>query len=519
MKNTKLVMEEKSEREKRIRNLTKFYYSNPKVQEALLKFSKEREVVPRYFEGFGKRPDMLQYPSDIIGLVNKGATSFHASEEIWKDPLAIDSEASAAELSDIRKSWDLLIDIDCPYLDMAKEAAKIILEALESYGIENYGIKFSGSKGFHIIVSGEAFPEEYEGKMMKDSFPEWPRAITEFLFDKISPEFRKRVGKIISFSKVDESKSRIECKICNTVAKIGNLTKLICPVCQLEIERRDYKATKRRLKCLNNKCAGVLEPVESQDYFYCENCKDPDNDKVPLTSNKYPENFAEIRGETHQIEKMFDLVLVAPRHLFRMPYSLHEKTSLASVVLKKEEIENFSPRDANPMNVKIVDFLPKNRKEEAKKLLAEALKWKKDKMSEEEKKQENRYSGMKSESYGDFDFSGVNEKMFPPSIKKLLLGLKDGKKRGLFILLTFFKSIGMTPEYINNKVREWNKLNEPPLKEGYIKSQLDWHLKQRKKILPPNYDNESFYKDLGLIDKKPEVKNPIVEVMRNLRKG
>ena len=37
--------------------------------------------------------------------------------------------------------------------------------------------------------------------------------------------------------------------------------------------------------------------------------------------------------------------------------------------------------------------------------------------------------------------------------------------------------------------------------------------------MPPNYDNDAFYKDLELIDKKQEVKNPIVEVLRNLRKS
>ena len=84
--------------------------------------------------------------------------------------------------------------------------------------------------------------------------------------------------------------------------------------------------------------------------------------------------------------------------------------------------------------------------------------------------------------------------------------------------MTFLKSTGFSAEYINNKIREWNKLNEPPLKEGYVKGQMDWHLKQKKQILPPNYGNDAFYKDLGLLDKKPEVKNPIVEVARNLRK-
>ena len=111
--------------------------------------------------------------------------------------------------------------------------------------------------------------------------------------------------------------------------------------------------------------------------------------------------------------------------------------------------------------------------------------------------------------------------MFPKPIKKLLKGLKEGKKRGLFILITFFRALGFDAGYINNKIKEWNELNEPKLKDGYVRSQIDWHLKQKKKILPPNYDNESFYKDLGLFDvgEKPKVKNPLVEVMRELRKS
>jgi len=75
-----------SEKEQRIRKITHLYYSRPDVQKVLFEFSKNREICPRYFEGFGKRPDSFQYPSDIFELVKKGATSFHCSEELWKDP-------------------------------------------------------------------------------------------------------------------------------------------------------------------------------------------------------------------------------------------------------------------------------------------------------------------------------------------------------------------------------------------------------------------------------------------------
>ncbi|MDP3881618.1 MAG: hypothetical protein Q8Q31_01940 [Nanoarchaeota archaeon] len=513
--------EEKSEKEKRIRAITKIYYSNPKIQEILLDFSREREVVPRYYEGFGRRPDTLTYPSDVMALVNRGATSFHASEEIWADPLKINSEMDSKDFNKLRKSWDLLIDIDSPFLDCSKIAAKLILAALERHGVMNYGIKFSGSKGFHLIIPGKGFPEEYDGKRMSEMFPEWPRAISEFIMSYIQREYYKEVGKILSVGDIEKRTSlkeeelmTIKCLQCGKSAKKGSLVKFRCPVCGLQMNRRDFKLTKRRLRCLNGNCAGVLEILDQRDYYYCEYCKDSENEKLPLNSDKNPELFEEMRGINAEKIAKLDLVLVAPRHLFRMPYSLHEKTALASVVLRKDEIESFSPRDANPFNIKIKNYLPIPLPEEAKNLLIAALEWKKAQVGEEEKLEKKKY-----ENYEKIQVEGVTEEMFPKPIKKLLKGLKDGKKRGLFILLTFLKSLNFSPEYINIKLREWNKLNDPPLKEGYVKSQIEWHLRQKKQIMPPNYDNESFYKDLGLLDEIPKVKNPIVEVMRNVWKN
>lgn len=512
------------EQEVRIRNITKFYYSNPKVIEALLKFAQNRETVPRYFEGFGKRPDAIQYPSDIMGLVNKGATSLHCSEELWNDPLAINSDMSQDQFNNLRKSWDLLIDIDSPYLDLSKIAAVLVVKALEFHGIYNYGIKFSGSKGFHVIVSGNAFPEEYQGKKTKDMFPEWPRAITEYLFNWINPAFRKEAGRIMTLTNKDEGKIEMHCLNCERPALQGFITKFRCSVCEMGAERKDTKLTKRKLRCLNSDCAGFLEVVEEKPYFYCELCKSPDNEKIPLSSDKYPESFREQRGEQVSEHAKFDLVLVAPRHLFRMPYSLHEKTALASIVLTKDKIESFNPRDANPMTVKVTDFFPNNFEGEGTKLLKEALDWKSKQVQQQEQIDKKYYSNYKSTGTEKTEFEEINSKdvkdeMFPAPIKKLLKGLGDGRKRGLFILITFFRSLNYSPEEINNRIREWNQKNQIQLKEGYVKSQINWHLKQRKKILPPNYDNDAFYKDLGLLDKKPEVKNPLVELKRNMWKS
>lgn len=511
--------------EERVRAITALYYSNPKIQKYLLEFGSGREVVPRYFEGFGKRPDTLQYPSDIMGLVNKGATSFHASEEIWGNPLELSSEITKREMNDLRKSWDLLIDIDSPYLDFSKIAAKLLLEELEGFGIDCYGIKFSGSKGFHIIIPGEAFPKEIGEEKTKEMFPEFPRAVCEFLMQRIRAKYNKEVANQEINFKALEVRTKIKevdiretlCPDCGKAAKQGTIVKFKCPVCGMEVERKNPKLTKRRLKCLSDSCAGVLEVIEKKEFYHCEFCGKDSWDRLGESRNKQvlkAENEEEFQeGISGSKMADLDLVLVAPRHLFRMPYSLHEKTALASIVLDKTEIENFEPKMAEPMKVELKEFRKDCELGIGKRLLVSALDWKREKDKTEEKFERKRYEGKK---FDDADLKGVTEDMFPKPIKKLLKGLEDGKKRGLFVLLTFLKSCGFSPDEINKQVIDWNKRNTQPLRDGYVKSQIDWHLKQRKKILPPNYDNDSFYRDLGLLDEKPKVKNPLVEVKRKL---
>ncbi len=510
------------EKEKRIRAITHLYYSNPKIQETLLRFAQNREVVPRYYEAFGKRPDSIQYLSDIRELVKNGATSFHASEELWEDPLKLSSDLSQNEISKLRKGWDLLIDVDSLFLDCSKIATLLILEALEQHGIKNYGVKFSGSKGFHIIVSSCAFPKEYDGKKTSEMFPDWPKAICSYLMNYIKNDYNKKVGEILTDFKLVEKRTKlpkealqeIKCENCGKAAKKGNIARFFCDICGLEIERKNARITKRKLRCLNSRCSGILKALEGKEYYYCENCKDPKNIKLPLSSDKHPENFKKVEGVSAEKIASLDLILVASRHLLRMPYSLHERTALASVVLNKNEIENFDPRDANHSKIIIRNFMPANKENEAKKLLAAVLDWKK---GQESKEKEGNKKYVNNE-YKEIEIKGVSEDMFPEPIKKLLNGLEDGRKRGLFILLTFLKSLNFSQDYIKDKIRKWNEKNKPPLKEGYLKSQVEWHLKQKRKILPPNYDNEPFYKDMGLINNKPQAKNPLVEVIKEVKK-
>jgi hypothetical protein len=512
-------------KEKRVRAITHMYYTNPKVQNALVTFSIDREVIPRYFEGFGKRPDIIQYPTDVKGSVMKGATSFHASEELWVDPLRIDSEMSIKDLNNLRKGWDLLIDVDSPFLDCSKIATRLIIEALEQNGIKHYGIKFSGSKGFHIIVSSAAFPKEFSGIATKEMFPAWPRAICGYLMDYIRRDYNKQAGEILTdFDAIKtrtklskEQLQEVRCKKCDMASVRGGIANFRCSVCGLTIERKNVKSVRKRLKCLHSDCAGILEIGDSKFYHYCENCKDPENENIQLNSDKHPDLFEKVIGVSAEKVANLDLVLVAPRHLFRMPYSLHEKTSLSSVVLHKYDLENFSPRDAEPFKVKVRDFMPLSKEDEARKLLAAALDWQRGRDINEKRIGDAKYKGMKNnKNFENIELKNVTNDMFPAPIKKLMKGLDEGRKRGLFVLLTFLRSINYTPGQINKMVRAWNEKNGVPLKEGYIRSQIEWHLRQNRKILPPNYSNESFYSDIGLIDKKPNTKNPLVDVMRKI---
>jgi DNA primase catalytic subunit len=519
-------------REKRIRAFTQIYYSNPKIQETLLNFAKDREVVPRYFDGFGKRPDIIQYASDILGLVRKGATSFHASEEIWEDPLQLSSESTMKELRDLRKGWDLVIDVDSKYFDVSRVLTSLIVEALEQHGVRNYGIKFSGSKGMHILVSSKAFPKEFNGEKMEEKFPEWPRAICEYLTHITRPLFNKEISELFSDVKEDMKKKNAKealCPECGRPVKKGSLVNLECPICHTEIKRKNKESMKKKLKCIQEECAGVFEIKNEIDFFECEYCENVSSISKTESSKRYKTTFTEHAKSPDYSGKMreedagvsygaSDLVLVASRHLFRMPYSLHEKTALASVVLEKDEIKSFSPGDASPLKIMIKEFMPKNENGEARRLLAAALDWQRGRNIVEKRVEGLKYGKFKDKKkFENVELKNVSEEMYPLAIKKLLKGLDEGRKRGLFVLLTFLGSIGKTPVEINKMAREWNEKNDPPLREGYLKSQIDWHLRQKKKILPPNYENEAFYRDIGLIDKKQNVKNPLVDVSRKLR--
>lgn len=175
------------------------FYSRRDVQEAIYEAAKDKEIgVFCFFKntnayGFLKRPDVINSPADVLELAKQGATSFHFSEENWKDPLLLSSDMTRKEQDKLRKGWDLVIDIDTPMFEYSKVAAELIIEALKYHGIKSITCKFSGNHGFHIAVPFESFPEMVYDKEVKNLFPEGPRLIAKYIKGMIGDFLKTRL--------------------------------------------------------------------------------------------------------------------------------------------------------------------------------------------------------------------------------------------------------------------------------------------------------------------------------------
>ena len=94
------------------------YYSSKEVQKNICELAKNKEIAVKYSDkGFGKRPDVVQFPSDVKELAKQGATSFHCSEENWDNPLNLSTDLSRKKLDDLRLNWDLILDVDCKFIE------------------------------------------------------------------------------------------------------------------------------------------------------------------------------------------------------------------------------------------------------------------------------------------------------------------------------------------------------------------------------------------------------------------
>lgn len=476
-------------------------YKREDIQEEIIANAQDREVAIKYGErGFGKRPDVLKYPRDIIELAKQGATSFHASEELWKNPQQLDPMLKRKELDDLRAGWDLILDIDFPVWKLSKVIAKLIVMALKEHGVQSISIKFSGNKGFHIGVPFEAFPPEIGNIETRQKFPEAPRKIALYLLDYISRNYVKVDSAEIKFGEfyrigINELKEL-------TSKDIDSFTYWYCKNCGKKFDKKETVTE--------------ITEVRGDDVYFI-------NEK--LFKNKFMKTkFKKIECNCSKPEhvRMFnptsvinvDTLLISSRHLFRMPYSLHEKSLLVSVPFNPEKVLEFTKNNAKPENIKISDFKFLDRKQvkpgEAKQLLIQAL----DYMWDEAKETPAELREIEIPEHA------IPEQFFPPCIKLGLDGLKDGRKRFLFSLLNFLTCVGWTYEQKQEVVKKWNEKNAEPLRETITVTQLRYQKQKQKKMLPPNCQNLMYYVDIGTC--KPDnlcrkIKNPVQYSKRKTR--
>ncbi len=451
------------------------YYSRKDIQDELLNLSRNREFIPKFDENYGKRPDIIQYSRDILESVKRGATSFHISEEQWSDPLSLKTGMTKSQLDSLRLSWDLVIDIDFEVFECSRIITMHVIKALKDHGIKNVFCKFSGNRGFHILIPFESFPETIKNYKTKDLFPDAPKAILSYLNNYIDNEENNfKLSKEIMSNRYFQDYLKINKKT------EKDFIQEICTKC------KKPKVNEEKIEFVCPHCNRAYLEDPKVNFKKCSICK-----KFAVRIDEIKTKcFCGNRKFAKKINISLDSVLISSRHLFRAPYALNEKSELISLPLNAEKILDFDRENAKPENIKeIRPFIDKTKivNEEAKKLLQKALEYQGIDKEKEHKEFETPKEALKIQN-------------FPPCVLKGLDGMEDGKKRFLFILLNFLKSSGYDYNEISDLVKKWNSKNKPPLKEGYILSQINWH-KRQKQVLPPNcpsHSNLTYYTDLNI---------------------
>lgn len=207
-----------------------------------------------------------------------------------------------------------------------------------------------------------------------------------------------------------------------------------------------------------------------------------------------------------------DPVLISPRHLLRMPYSIHKGNSLVSLPIRFQDLGEFRKDMADPRKVKVRERFPGGaEKDEASGLLAEVIDW----SAKREKK-------AKAVARKEFELDKpVPKELFPPCVKLILQGLQDGKKRSIFVLLNFLHSLKWSWDDIERELLEWNSRNSPSLPDNYIRGQIRYAMSKAKPVPPPNCSNMSYYKNYAVCvpdENCRGIKNPLNYPLRLLSK-
>lgn len=493
------------------------YYKREDIRSAIVSCAQDREVSVRIKSHFGKRPDMLKYPTDVLEFAKKGASSFHCSEERWHHVLKLNPTLKKSELDENRKAWDLVLDIDCPYWELSKIITYLFIESLQSHGIETVSVKFSGNKGFHVGVPFEAFPKEWQDKPLSSLFPQAPRAIALYLLESISKDHIQVSGNQITFGKRKENQRAFTINELSAITQkpIEKLAKRLCTSCNREVKMTQAK---QEFDFLCGKCG--FQDIGSdvlEDFRQCAKCNAIMEKKVRTAKQEgcsCGNKSSYLLFDPKSIVEV-DTILLASRHLYRMPYSLHESSGLVSVPIDISEVLSFDKRRADPStfqvnsNVMFLD-IESAKQDEGKVLLEKAFSF----LEEQEQKKVLQEEAEKQLEKKEFSRpeSALPEELFPPCIKLILEGIKDGKKRAVFILINFLRSVGWEYDQIEELLKKWNEKNTDPLREVVWKGQLRYHKMHKKDVLPPNCASEQYYVDIGVCKSDnlcSKIKNPV----------
>jgi hypothetical protein len=507
------------------------YYKRRDVQEAIVRHAAQREVAPRYGEGFGKRPDVLEHPQDVLEFATRRMTSLHGSEERWENPLHIVTGMSRKEASALRAGWDLVLDIDAKDWEISRLIAHLFVLALREHGVSP-SAKFSGNKGWHVGVPWEAFPPavlDAKGQDVptKDLFPELPRAIAKYLAEYIGELGQDRLVRVTKdgAALLLGRKPSVRIGIDDLARKAGKRREQLfeesCPTCKKAITTSGEEYA---LICTNASCQHRTDRKHTREErdtvtereLACPKCGRA-RDFELVSREGCPHQRA--RGFVpHRRLKLtevieFDTILLASRHLYRMPYSLHEKSGLASVVVDPGTILSFRKEFAAPESADLArTFLDASGTVpgEAATLVVRAWTMAPDAPA----------AGVAHQREFEVAENAIPEEHFPPCMKRILEGLPDGKKRAMFALTNFLQVCGWAPEMIEKRLHEWNEKNPEPLREVVIKGHCRSHLGKKIPILPPNC--MQFYRELNVCfpdDLCRTIRNPAQYATKKAKMG
>ena len=292
-----------------------------------------------------------------------------------------------------------------------------------------------------------------------------------------------------------------------TGMKREDLVRMVCKKC--ETPKKEQQA-KNEFICIN---CNRSEPGTNEDIKVCNRCgRIMEKKSVGRSDNCLVCKGKEF-SQKLDVESILsvDSVLISSRHLYRMPYSLHEKSGLVSIPINPDNILKFEREMASPEKIEVGKFKFIDRTNvhplNAAMLFDRAFHWHLQKSQAQDAKKGSVSGARKEYTLTE----AIPEDLFPPCIKLILNGIVDGRKRAVFVLINFYRSVGYDYASIETLLHEWNKKNPEPLREINIKNPIAYHKQQNKQALPPNCQNAGYMLSMGVC--KPDnfcqtIKNP-----------